>query len=281
MGTLQGKTVLITGAAQGIGRAAALLCAHEGANLALCDVGCDAAGIGADPSLVGKLHAELEARGTAVVSSAADVTVREAPEALVALAKQRFGRIDGVLAAAGIVREQVLSRLTDADLDRVLDVHVRAALRLSRAASIAMQAQSEGGAIVLCSGQAAFIGQRGHAAYCAAAAAVTGFVRAAALELRRHRVRINAIAPLARTRATQDLPMFQSIRPDSLTPEQAAACALYLLSPLAEDVSGECVGVAGNRLYALRLHETTGAFLDDDAVTAEGIAHAWPQITRP
>jgi NAD(P)-dependent dehydrogenase (short-subunit alcohol dehydrogenase family) len=278
---LDGKTLLITGAARGLGRAAAVACAHAGARLVLCDVGCDPAGQGTDPAPVEALCAELASRGCEAVASALDVTLDGAPDALVQLATARFGRLDAVFAAAGIVREQPLSRLSDADLDRVLDVHARAAIRLTRSAVAQMQAQAEGGSIVLSTGQAAFVGQRGHTAYCAAASAVTGFVRAAAVELRRHHVRINALSALARTRATEALPMFQSLRADSLTPEQVGNCVAFLVSPLAQEISGECIGAAGNRLYTLRMHETTGAFLEDATLAPESIAQAWAQIARP
>ncbi|HEX2675848.1 MAG TPA: SDR family NAD(P)-dependent oxidoreductase [Polyangiales bacterium] len=279
MGTLAGKVVLITGAGRGLGRAAALACAHAGANVVLADLGCDLDGTGADPRVVESIREEIVGLGGRAIAQAVDVTSEDAPARLVQLARAEFGRIDGLFAAAGIVREHALSRLPDADLDRVLDVHARSAMRFARIVSAAMVDAADGGAILLASGQAAFVGQRGQAAYCAAASAITGFVRAAALELRRHHIRVNALAPTARTRATENTPMFQSLRPDSLRAQQVAQAVVFLLSPLAGEVSGECVGVAGNRVYSLRLHETAGAFLDD-AFTPEELAAAWTQVTR-
>ncbi len=280
MGTLAGKVVLVTGAGRGIGRAAALACAREGASLVLDDLGCETDGSGADTNVVERVRDEIAALGGAVVASALDVTAADAPASLTQLARERFGRLDAVFHAAGIAHEQSLARLLDVELDRVLDVHARAAIRLTRAASAIMQEQPEGGAILLSSGQNAFVGQRGQAAFCAANAAVIGFVRAAALDLRRHRIRINALAAIARTRATAASPMFQSLRADSLTPDQVAQAVVYLLSPLAADVTGECVGAAGTRVYTMRLHESTGAFLEDPLSPAQ-IANAWSEASKP
>jgi NAD(P)-dependent dehydrogenase (short-subunit alcohol dehydrogenase family) len=280
MAALVGKVVLITGAGRGIGRATALACAREGAQLVLNDLGCDPEGTGADPEVVEGVCREVRAAGGQAIASAEDITGAATPDALVTLCHEQFGRLDAVLHAAGSSQPRVLSRADDASIDRALDVHVRAAVRLTRAASALMQTQGDGGSILLCSSQAAFTGQREHSASCAANAAVVGFVRAAALELRRHRIRVNALAPLARTRMTVTSPMFQSVRSDSLQPEHVAAVATYLLSPISSEVSGECVGAAGGRIYVLRLHETTGAFVDEATLDMRAAADAWPQATK-
>ncbi len=280
MALLSDKVVVITGAGRGIGRAAALACARAGASLVLNDVGCELDGRQADPGVVEQVRAEIAALGVGAVASAIDVTETSAPDALVQLALTRFGRVDGLFAAAGIVREQSVTRLLDDDLERVLDVQLRAPIRLTRALATALQERNQAGSIVLCSAQTAFAGARGQSAFAAASAGITGFVRVAALELRRHGIRVNALCPLARTRSTEQLPIFDAIRDDSLTPEHAAQVALYLLSPLAAEASGEIVGAAGSRVYTLRAHETSGAFLDGRPFGAEELAEAWPRVTR-
>jgi hypothetical protein len=75
--------------------------------------------------------------------------------------------------------------------------------------------------------------------------------------------------------------MFQALRPDSLTPEHVAQVVVHLLSPPAVEVTGECVGAAGSRVYLQRLHETTGAFIEATPLEASDVARAWPQVTRP
>jgi NAD(P)-dependent dehydrogenase (short-subunit alcohol dehydrogenase family) len=96
--------------------------------------------------------------------------------------------------------------------------------------------------------------------------AVVGMVRAAASELRRQGVRVNCLVPTARTRLTEELPLFRTIRPDSLSAEHAAEVACFLLSDAALDVSGEVIGVAGGRTYAFRSGETPGLFEEGPAV---------------
>lgn len=257
---LAGKVVLVTGAAGGIGRAVSVLAAREGARLVISDLGCDVEGNGSDPSLVQALAHELAARGTEVAVDASDLSREGAAAGLVSMARERFGRIDAVVSAAGISVERSVVKTDDALLARVLDVHVRPAFALARAAGAAMIEQKEGGAIVLVSGAAAHFGARGQAAMGAAHAALLSLARSASLELRRHDVRVNAIVPTARTRATEALPTFEAIPASAMSPEHVASLVAFLLSPLASAVNGEVLGIAGARTYAFRTRETAGAF---------------------
>lgn len=262
----EGKVVLITGAAGGIGRAAAELCAREGARLFVNDLGADAEGQGADSDVAARLAAELRAGGADVVHDASDVAAPGAAAALVQSAVDRLGRLDGVVSCAGFAFERSVLKTDDAMLARVLDVHLRAPFALVRAAGARMVEQKEGGAIVLASGPAAYFGARGQAALGAAHAALVALARSAALELRRHEVRVNAIVPTARTRANEELPTFAAIPEGAMSPAHVAAMIGYLLSPLAADVNGEVVGVAGARAYGLKTRETPGAFSEGGPV---------------
>lgn len=260
------KVVLVTGAAGGIGRAVAELCAREGARLVVNDVGSDREGQGADVEVMARVAAELRALGADVVHDASDVGGSGVPGALVALAKDRFGRLDGVVSCAGFLAERSVLKTDDAVLGRVMDVHVRAPFALVRAAGTLMVEQKEGGSIVLASGPAAYFGARGQAALGAAHAAIIALARSAALELRRHDVRVNAIVPTARTRANEELPTFAAIPEGAMSPAHVAAMIGYLLSGLSSEVNGEVVGVAGARAYGLKTRETPGAFSEGGAV---------------
>lgn len=277
---LSDKVIVVTGAGRGIGRAVSLLAAREGARLALVDLGCDVEGQGADPSVVAGVASEL-ASVTDVMTSASDVTSSASVEALVSDVVARFGRIDGVVHAAGVVADRSVLRTTDDDLDRVLGAQLRAAFALTRFAGQAMVDRKEGGSIVLCAGGSAFFGARGHAAMGAAQAGVVALARSAALELRRHRVRVNAIVPSARTRQTESLPTFASIDPASMSPEHVAALVVFLLSDLAEGVHGEAIGVAGSRAYAIRARETTGAFGPPTPADPRSFAESWSDVLKP
>jgi NAD(P)-dependent dehydrogenase (short-subunit alcohol dehydrogenase family) len=278
--SLEGKVVVITGAGRGIGRAEALLAARAGARIVVNDLGCDGEGRGSDRSVADAVVDEIRRDGGRAVASHDDVAADGAAEALVALALEKFGRIDAAVANAGITRERTLLNTEPDDLDAVLAVHVRASFALTRAAARAMVDRGEGGAILLTSGPGAFFGAARRAALSAAAAAVVAIARSAAVELRKHRIRVNALAPTARTRATEHLPTFQGIRADSMSPEHVAPVTGFLLSDLAADVSGEVLGVAGGRVYAFRTKETTGAFVEGRPFEIAEIRAAWNEITR-
>lgn len=280
VGCLEDRVVLITGAGRGIGLAEADLFAREGAKLVLNDLGCGPDGEGADPEVVEQAAARVRELGAEAVADAGDASEPEQAERLVALATERFGRLDAVVASAGIRRDRSVLKMADEDLGRVLDVHVRGGFALTRAAARALVDARRPGAIVLTAGPLAFFGSARQSAMAAASAALVGLVRSAAVELRKHGVRINAVAPTARTRQTDDLPLFQGVAPGSLSPGHVAPLAAFLASELAADVSGEVVGVAGGRIYTFRSRETTGAFVEGGAFTPEGVRDAWAEITR-
>lgn len=280
MTELQDRVVIITGAGRGIGRATAEACARAGARLLLDDLGTTPEGAEQDPTVVAALADSLRAGGADVDCTDTDVTADGAPEALVERAVERFGRVDGLVCNAGFAREGLLVRAADDALDRMLDVHLRATMRLNRALARQLIAQGDGGAIVNTSSHAALFGARRQTALAAATAGVIGFSRSLSIELKRHDIRVNAIAPLARTRLTEALPMFQNIRSDSMTPAQVAPVTVFLLSDLARDVHGELVGVAGARVYGVAPRESTGVFFEQGPPSPEALAAAWSSIIR-
>lgn len=269
MGHLNGKTILVVGAAGGLGRAFSETCADAGANLMLWDAGCSPDGSGHDPSVVEGLHRELALRaaerttGGRLAHASHRVESCGAVQAVMDQTAREFGGLDGVVFTAGGCEERPLLRMTDDALQRVIDVQLLAAIRICRESALLMS-QADGGSIVLATGSMALFGVQRQSSQCAATAALAGFCRAAALDLRRHSVRLNMIAALARTRQTEHLPMFGSIRSDSMTPEQVAQTALFLLGDHSKHVTGEILGTAGSRLYGIRLRETPGHFFEGD-----------------
>jgi NAD(P)-dependent dehydrogenase (short-subunit alcohol dehydrogenase family) len=281
MSEQQEKVAIVIGAGSGIGRATARALASQGVQLVIADLGCAPDGSGRDPSVVEAAATELEALGVSVVAHAIDASAPEAAGALISAALERFGRVDFGLYAAGYHHERPLLRVSDDELARVLEVHLLGALRFGRELARTLLARKSGGSIVLASASAAFLGSAGHSALASAAGGLVAYVRKAAAELRRQGVRINALIPTARTRLTASLPLFTSIRADSLTPEHVAQVVLFLLSDAARDVQGEAIGVAGSRIYAFRHAETSGAFHDDVAPpTLAQIEARWREVTR-
>jgi NAD(P)-dependent dehydrogenase (short-subunit alcohol dehydrogenase family) len=284
---LDGKVIVVTGGGRGIGRAEALACAAAGARVLVDDTGGDRYGEGCDPSVAQAVAEAIEADGGEAIASDIDVATDAGPSQLAHLALDRWGRIDGWVAAAGVIAGRSVLKMDDERLDRVLDVTVRSAFRQVRTASRAfldrgggVQADSTG-SIVLHTGPLAFFGAARQSALSAAGAAVVGLTRSAAIELRKHRIRVNAIAPTARTRATEDLPLFRGIAADSMGPEFAGPVAVHLLCEASAQVTGEVVGVAGNRLYAFRTRETPGWFGGATPIEVADLGALWPQIVKP
>ncbi len=277
---LAGKVVVVTGAGRGVGRAHALACAAHGARVLVNDLGCDVHGAGADEAVAESVAAEIRAAGGEAVADPTDVGSAGGPQRVIDRALASFGRVDAVIACAGIVADRSVLKMDDALLDRMIDVHVRGAFALTRGAARAMLDGGHGGSIVLHTAPVAFFGALRQSALAATGAAITGLVRSAAIELRKHRIRVNAIAPTARTRTTEDLPLFRGIAPGSMGPDFVAPVGVFLASDLALDVTGEVVGAAGPRLYAFRSRETPGHFGEGEPMSPEAIARAWADITR-
>ena len=278
-GWLRGRVIVVTGAARGIGRACVEVLASEGASLFLVDSGCDLEGLGQDASLVEALQRDLSARGVLSDASAEDITSPGVVASIIERTTARFGRIDGVVHAAGLWADHSVLRIDGALLDRVIATQLTAAFALVRHAGEAMVAQKSG-SIVLFAGTSAFFGARGHSAMGAAQAGVVALARTAALELRRHHVSVNAVCPTARTRQTEQLPTFAAIDPASMSPEHVARVVAFLLSERARDVHGEAVGVAGSRVYAVRARETPGAFGEGPPLSLEALGELWPTAIR-
>jgi NAD(P)-dependent dehydrogenase (short-subunit alcohol dehydrogenase family) len=254
---LEGKVAVITGAGRGIGRAAALCLAKEGASVVVNDTGCALDGSGHDPSVVQDVLSALHALGAEAVAHDVSVGSRQGAQSLVDLAWERFGRIDAMIHCAGITLDSTLFKVNDTQWNDLIGVHAGAALWCTQAAGERMRRQNSG-AIVLTTGASGALGNFGQAASAAANAAVYGLARTASIELQRYGVRVNAVAPLAKTRATEALPLFEHM--DSMTPEHVAPVYAYLASDLSRDMTGSVISVAGARISLWRFSEVAAGY---------------------
>ena len=280
MGRLDGKVAVVTGAGSGIGRAEALLFAAEGASVVVNDVGCARDGTGSAASVADAVVAAIVAAGGRAVASHDSVTTSAGADAIVARALQSFGRLDVLVNNAGIIRDRTLLKLEEADWDAVGQVHLKGTFLCTRAAARQMVAQGHGGRIVHTTCVSGMLGRFGQASYAAANAGIYGLTRVAAIELQKYRITVNALAPTAKTRMTEDLPVFEGL--ESLTPEHVAPAALFLGSELCGDRTGLVLAVAGTRMYSFRVVEGQGAFKDGrEPWTAEEIAAHWAAIAKP
>ncbi|MDP9033995.1 MAG: SDR family NAD(P)-dependent oxidoreductase [Myxococcota bacterium] len=280
MGLLDGKVAIVTGAGGGIGAAHARLFAREGARVVVNDVGGARDGSGSDRALADNVVAEIRTAAGTAVANHDTVSTSEGAAALLATALDAFGRVDILVNNAGILRDKSFLKMEEAMWDAVIAVHLKGTFLCSQAFAKQIVAQGGGGRIVNTTSVSGMLGNFGQANYAAAKAGVYGLTRTMSIELQKHRITVNAVAPIAKTRMTEDLPMFQGV--DSLTPEHIAAGALFLASDLCSDRTGHVLAIAGARIYAFKVVETAGRFKEagNGLWTAEEIAESWDAIVK-
>jgi NAD(P)-dependent dehydrogenase (short-subunit alcohol dehydrogenase family) len=280
MGLLDGKVAIITGAGGGIGRAHALLFAREGARVVVNDLGGPRDGSGSDVGAAQQVVGEIQAAGGTAVANTDSVATADGATSLVKRAVEAFGRVDLLVNNAGILRDKSFLKMDEAMWDAVVAVHLKGTFLCSQVFAKQVVAQGGGARIVNTTSVSGMLGNFGQANYSAAKAGIYGLTRTMSIELQKHRITVNAIAPIAKTRMTEDLPMFQGV--DTLTPEHIAPAALFLASDLCADRTGHVLAVAGARVYAFKVVETAGRFKESNhgVWTAQEIADSWDAIAK-
>jgi len=211
MGILDGKVALITGAGRGIGREHALMMASEGAKVVVNDLGGDASGAGADATPAQEVVAEIEAMGGEAVVNGGNVAKFDEAGAMVQQAIDTFGDINIIVNNAGILRDRMLVSMSEEEWDSVIDVHLKGTWLMMKHASAHWREQAKSGAevkgsIVNTSSTSGLHSNVGQSNYGAAKSAIATLSIIGAQELGRYGVRVNAIAPGARTRMTLSTP---------------------------------------------------------------------------
>ena len=280
MGLLDGKVTVITGAGNGIGRQTALLFAREGAHVLVNDLGGNRDGTGEDPSAADAVVAEIREAGGTAEANHGSVASKEAADAIIDHAIKSFGRIDVLVNNAGILRDKTLLKMSLSEWQTVLDVHLTGSFSCTQAAAQKMKEQGSG-SIINTTSVSGMLGNFGQANYAAAKAGIYGLTRTASIELQRFGVRVNAVAPIAKTRMTEDLPMFEKIE-DTLSPDHVAPAHLFLASSLSHDVTGIVLAVAGARMSVFKVVESPGKYKESDqgVWSAQEIADHFESISK-
>lgn len=275
MGLFDGKVVIVTGAGGGIGREYALLFAREGAQVVVNDLGVARDGSQAGVPMADAVVAEIRAAGGTAVADRHSVADADGAEGIVATALEAFGRVDVLVNNAGILRDRTILKMTDEEWDVVQAVHLRGSFLCLRAAARVM-AQLGGGAIVNTSSTSGLLGNFGQANYGAAKEGVVGLTRVAALEFAKAGIRVNAIAPVAKTRMTEEL---ASVAAD-LGPEWIAPLVVFLASDLARGVTGRVFFAERGRVCEFFYETSAGVERQDRPWTPRELADRWSEVVR-
>ena len=221
-----GQVAIVTGAGGGLGREHALALAARGAKVVVNDLGGARDGSGGSATAAEAVVAEIEAAGGEAMANATSVTDAAAVEAMVAEVMARWGRIDILVNNAGILRDKSFAKMELADFRLVMDVHLMGAVHCTKAVWEIMRAQNYG-RIVMTTSSSGLFGNFGQANYGAAKMALVGLMQTLAIEGAKNDIRVNALAPTAHTRMTEDL---QGLPLEALGPELVTPGLIYLVS---------------------------------------------------
>lgn len=269
---LTGKVVAVTGAGRGIGRAVALACAAEGAKVVVNDYGVSIDGASEPASEIAEsVVKEIQAAGGEAVAVADDVSTMAGGARIVSTAVETYGRIDGVVCVAGILRERMLFNMGEEEWDPVIATHLKGTFTVFRAASAVMRKQGAGTLIGFTSGN--HQGSVSQANYSSAKGGIISLVRSAALGLNKYGVTANCVAPVARTRMSANVPMELK---EIGEPEDVAAMVVFLLSDRASDITGQVYTVAGPKIAVWAQPRELRSAWGDGPWTPERIADVLP-----
>jgi len=281
---LEGKVIAVTGAGGGIGRDIALAMAQQGARLVINDIGASLTGEGNDAGPAQRVVDEIKAAGGEAVANTSSVASAAGAEQIVGSAIDAFGRIDGVINNAGILRDRIFHKMSEDEWDAVLKVHLYGAYYMSRACAGHFKEQNSGSMVHMTS-TSGLIGNFGQANYSAAKLGVTALSKSIALDMQKFNVRSNCIAPFAWSRMVSSVPTDtpeQQARVDKIkqmTPAKIAPLAVYLASERAATVNGQVFTVRNNEIFLMSQPRPVRSVHRSEGWTAESIAeHGMPAL---
>jgi NAD(P)-dependent dehydrogenase (short-subunit alcohol dehydrogenase family) len=285
MGTMvQDKVVVVTGAGGGIGRDIALALAAEGAKVVVNDLGTSSSGEGASAGPAQQVVDEIKAAGGQAVANTDSVSEAAAASRIVQCALDHFGRIDGIVNNAGILRDRFFHKMSVDEFDAVVKVHLYGSYFVSRAAAPHFKEQNSG-AMVHMTSTSGLIGNFGQANYSAAKLGLVALSKSIALDMQKFGVRSNCIAPFAWSRMIGTIPtetpeeQRRVERMKRMTPAKIAPLAVYLLSDAAAGVSAQVFAVRNNEIFLMSQPRPLRSVHRGEGWTPQGIAeHGMPAL---
>ena len=286
MGLLDGKVVLVTGAARGIGRECALTAAREGARVIVNDLGGAVSGgdLG-DASPAQETVDEIKALGGEAVADSHSVAEMSGAEAMIELALDTFKGLHAIINPAGILRDKMFHKMADEDWQAVLDVHLNGTYNVARASINHFRDQQEGSYVFFTS-TSGLIGNIGQANYAAAKMGIAGLSKIIAMEGERVNVRSNVIAPFAWTRMIATIPVKDEASEkrvkrmqEGMRADQVAQPVVALCSDAAKQVSGQIFAVRGNEIFLMSQPRPVRGMTRLEGWTPETVVeHAFPAM---
>ena len=268
---MKDRVVIVTGGGRGIGREECLLFASAGAKVVVND---------RDEDVAGEVVALIEEAGGQAVSSAHDITRFDDAKGMVDLALETFGDLHVLVNNAGITRDRMVFSMSEEEFDSVIAVHLKGHFNCTRWASAYFRAESKKGvesarAIVNTTSGSGLLGNPGQTNYGAAKAGIAALTQIWGRELQRYGVRVNAIAPIARTRMTEATFGALEVEEgefDVLHPGNVAPLVVYLASDHAADINGEVFGIRGGELERYTPWQSAKSIDKEQRWTVEEIA---------
>ncbi len=283
MGLFSGKVVIVTGSGNGIGRAEAMWFAGNGAHVVVNDVGGQRDGTGKDQKAADAVVDEIKNAGGSAVATYTSVSDLDGAEMIVWTALNKFKRVDCLVNNAGILRDKAMLNMAVSEWDAVLDVHLKGSFLMTRAFARAAKQQGAGDyAIVNTTSMSGLLGNFGQANYSSAKAGIFGLTRTSSIELQKLGCRVNAVAPVALTRMTEDIPLMSGVSADQMGPQHVANVVGWLASDVAKDVTGRIMGVHGDKVFEYKMTQSDGVdTAPKGGWTPEALQEALPKIGVP